>query len=50
MRTLLFGVSESDPLTLLFVAALLFAVTLLACFVPARRAARIDPLAALRDE
>lgn len=50
MRTLLFGVSESDPLTLFLVAALLAAATLLACLVPVRRAARLDPLAALREE
>ena len=50
MRTLLFGVSESDPFTLVLVAALLLAVALLACFVPVRRASRIDPLEALREE
>jgi len=50
MRSLLFGVSESDPLTLFLVAALLGAAALVACLVPVRRAARLDPLAALREE
>jgi len=50
IQALLFGVSATDPLTLLSVAALLTVVTGVACFVPARRATRIDPLAALREE
>jgi len=47
---LLFGVSEVDPGTFLVMAAVLAAVTLLACYIPARRASRVDPLIALRYE
>ena len=49
LGTLLFGVGARDPLTLAASAAILAAVALLACYVPARRAAKMDPLAALRD-
>jgi len=50
MTSLLFGVTARDPLTFAAVAALLFLVALLACYMPARRAMRVDPIAALRYE
>jgi putative ABC transport system permease protein len=48
LGSLLFGVSPIDPLILLSVSALVASVSLLASFVPARRAAAVDPILALR--
>ena len=47
---LLYGVSPADPTTVLAAIATLFGATLLACYVPARRASRVDPMTAIRAE
>jgi len=50
MRSLLFEVRSADPLTFVAIASLLALVALAACYIPARRAMRVDPMTALRYE
>jgi ABC-type antimicrobial peptide transport system permease subunit len=50
MRALLYGISPTDPLTFAAAVPVLAAAALLACWIPARRAMRVDPIVALRSD
>jgi putative ABC transport system permease protein len=50
LKTLLFGVSPTEPLTFALIAVLLTAVAVLACWIPAWRATKVDPLIAIKYE